>query len=222
MRLAATCVALAVATLLAAQAEADDDSQTPPQPPAAENAVAQTPAAPALPWRHDPEVKRHPGSYLGGALGYAQARAWIPANDSHGDLALGPVNAYGLALRVGDAFTEWFALGFQIQIYSGKSDTAKISAFDLLLDATFYPWRGLGLRPSVGLGFGLGRGDHEWEMGGGGPGCLALGVLYEFRATRLLSIAPVVQVSWIAGEEFDSLFLFVGLELSKWFSTATG
>jgi hypothetical protein len=223
MRLAATCVALAAATLLAAQAEADDASQAPPPAPSAETEAApQEPTSPALPWRQDPGVRRRPGSYLGGAIGYSQTRAWIPANDSHGDLALGPVHTYGLALRVGDAFAEWFAVGFQVQIYSGKSDTAKISAFDLLLDATFYPWQGLGLRPSVGLGFGYARGEHEWEMGGGGPGCLAVGVLYEFRVTRLFSIAPIVQVSWIAGEEFDSLFLFVGIELAKWFGTAIG
>jgi hypothetical protein len=178
------------------------------------------PAQP-IPWRKDPAVKRRPGSYLGGTIGYIQARAWVPGNDTHGDLALGPIHTWGSALRVGDAFAEWFALGFQLQIVSGKNDSSQVSAFDLLLDATFYPWRGLGIRPSVGLGFGYARGEHEWEMGGGGPGCLSMGLLYEIRITRLFSIAPVVQLSWIAGEEFDGLFFFAGLEIMKWFRTAT-
>jgi len=208
---------LAATTAMSGEAEAQA-----PAPPAAADAKGKDAAAPAVPWRSDPAVKRRPGSYLGGALGYAQARVWVPANDTHEDLALGPVHTWELAFRVGDAFTEWFAVGFQIQIVNGKNDAAQISAFDLLLDATFYPWRGLGLRPSVGIGFAYGRGEHAWETGGGGPGCLALGVLYEIRITRLFTIAPVVQVSWIAGEEFDGLFFFAGIEFVKWFMTATG
>jgi len=170
----------------------------------------------------DEAVKRHPGSYLGGALGYIQSRAWVPANESHGDLELGPVHTWGMGFRVGDAFTEWFALGIQLQLSGGKADTTQISALELLLDVTFYPWGGLGVRPSLGIGFGYAQGEHKWEMGGGGPGCLGLALLYEIRITRLFTIAPIAQVSWIAGEEFDGLFIFAGIEFIKWFKTATG
>jgi hypothetical protein len=212
---AALIAAVAAALFLAAGGAAADGATADAKPVVA-------PETPAPSWRRDPTVPRRPGSYIGGAVGYVQAHAWVPANDSHGDLEHGPIHTWGMGFRVGDAFAEWFAVGFQLQIASGKNDVSQISAFALLLDATFYPWRGLGLRPSVGLGFGYAQGEHEWEMGGGGPGCLAGAILYEFRILRLLTIAPVVQVSWIAGEEFDGLFFFAGLEITKWFATATG
>jgi hypothetical protein len=208
---AALFVALAASTLVALPAIAG-----------AEDAKKVEPAKPATPWRHDPSVKRRPGSYIGGGIGYSRPWAWIPANDQHGDLAPGPFNGYGMTFGVGDAFAEWFALGFRIQIASGKNGGSQYGSFGLMLDTTFYPWRGLGLRPSFGLGFGYATGEHDWETGGGGPGCLAFGVLYEFRLGRLLSLAPVVQVSWTTGEGFDAVVFFAGLEITKWFRTATG
>jgi hypothetical protein len=228
MKHAALRPALVAAFCLAAAASAAGETEEHGSPPPAEDAShasiekGNDAAAASLPWRDDPAVKRHPGSYLGGALGYTQTRIWIPANDSHSDLVIGPLHSWGLNFRVGDAFAEWFALGFQIQIASAKSGAQQTSAFDLMLDATFYPWAGLGLRPSVGIGFGYARGEHKWETGGGGPGCLALGVLYEIRITRLFTIAPVVQVSWITGDKFDGLIFFAGIEFIKWFMTATG
>ena len=173
-------------------------------------------------WRNNSELKRRPGSYLGGTLAYVQSRAWAEETDDHGDLSFGPLHTWGLAFRVGDAFADWFAVGFQVFLTNRRSEDESIGAFELMLDASFYPYAGLGIRPSVGIGLGFASGKNDWEFGGGGPACLALAVLYEFRVTRFFSIAPVVNVSWITGENFDGLFLFIGIEFTKWFKTATG
>jgi hypothetical protein len=137
---------------------------------------------------------------------------------------VGPVHARQTTIRVGDAFFEWFAVGFQIDIVrtftQAKSST--MSAFGLLLDTTFYPWKGLGIRPSIGLGFAYALGEHDFETGFGGPFDLALALTYEFRLGRLIVLSPVAQVNWIRGDEFDSLFFTFGLEFAKWFDTATG
>jgi len=178
--------------------------------------------APKTDWRSDPGVRRHPGSYLGGAVGYANLRAWVPENDDHGDLAIGPLQTWMIAFRVGDAFCEWFAVGFQIDIANNTRGDEQIGLFDLMLDVSFYPWKGLGIRPSVGLGLGFASGKEEWEFGGGGPGAVALAVLYEIRVTRLFVLSPVVQVVYIGGEEFDAFAIFAGIEILKWFATATG
>jgi len=173
-------------------------------------------------WRDDPSVKRRPGSYIGGGAGYSQIRAWVEANEDHGDLEFGPMHSWYASLRVGDAFTEWFALGFQVELANAYQGKEQVGAFNLLLDASFYPIGGLGIRPAVGLGLGFANGKEEWEFGGGGPGCVSLSFLYEFRITRLFVVAPVAQVFWITGQGFDGLFLFFGLELIKWFETPTG
>ena len=175
-----------------------------------------------LHWRDDPAVARHPGSYLSGGAGYSQSRAWLAANDEHDDLAFGPLHTYFGSLRVGDAFFEWFAVGFQVLLTNASTDTEQIGAVGLLLDVSFFPWEGLGIRPAVGLGLGFANGTEDWEFGGGGPGCFSLSVLYEIRVTRLFVIAPVVQTAYIMGQEFDGLFLLFGLEFTKWFATATG
>jgi hypothetical protein len=173
-------------------------------------------------WRSDPSVLRHPGSYIGGAVGYANLRAWVPENADHDDLSIGPLNTWMIAFRVGDAFAEWFAVGFRIDISNNTRGEDTIGLFDLMLDLSFYPWEGLGIRPSVGLGLGFASGKEEWEFGGGGPGAAALAVLYEIRVTRLFVLAPVVQVVWVGGEEFDAFAIFAGIEILKWFATATG
>lgn len=170
----------------------------------------------------EPESKRRPGSYLGATTAYVQSRAWVEETDDHDDLGFGPLHTWGLAFRVGDAFADWFAVGFQVFFTSKRSEEESIGAFELMLDASFYPYAGLGVRPSVGMGLGFASGKNEWESGGGGPACLALAVLYEFRGPWLFSIAPVVNVSWITGEGFDGLFLLIGVEITKWFKTATG
>jgi hypothetical protein len=173
-------------------------------------------------WRGDPSVQRHPGSYIGGAIGYANVRSWVEESDEHDDMFVGPFHTFALSFRVGDAFFEWLALGFQIEIASAKRRGQQIGMFNLLLDTTFYPWEGLGLRPSFGLGLGFASGKEEWEFGGGGPGCLGMAVLYEVRVTRLFVIAPIVQTFWISGQGYDGLTIFAGLEILKWFETATG
>ena len=173
-------------------------------------------------WRNNPELKRRPGSYLGGAIGYVQSRAWAPETEDHDDLSFGPLHTWGLAFRVGDAFADWFAVGFQVFLTNKRSEDESIGAFSLMLDATFYPYAGLGIRPSVGIGLGFASGKNSWEFSGGGPACLGLAVLHEFRVTRFFSIAPVVNVSWITGENFDGLFMLFGIEFTKWFETATG
>lgn len=173
-------------------------------------------------WRDDPSVKRHPGSYIGVGAGYAQVRAWVEANEDHGDLEFGPFHTWYASLRVGDAFAEWFALGFQVEVTNTTSGKEQVGAFNLMLDASFYPIAGLGIRPALGLGLGFANGKEEWEFGGGGPGCFSLSVLYEFRILRLFAVAPVAQAFWITGQGFDGLFLFFGLEFIKWFETPTG
>ena len=197
----------------------------PAPPPAAPDAgIVATgqpaPAAPALDWRHDPTVKRHPGSYLGGGLGYVQSRSWfVPQEDEYDDpVDIGPLHGWGAFFRVGDAFLEWLALGFQIDMTSSISgDARSIAAFGLLLDITFYPWKGFGIRPSVGVGFSYATGKADFEIGYGSPLDVSLALLYEFRLSRLFAVAPIAQVYWVTGEDYDGLFLFFGLELIKWF-----
>jgi hypothetical protein len=218
----------------AAAAEAEDLASA-PEAEAAESKVDEPEVAaeagedgatettePELHWRDDPNTKRHPGSYIGGGAGYAQVRAWVEANKDHGDLEFGPFHTWYSSIRVGDAFAEWFALGFQVEITNAESGKEQLGAFNLLLDASFYPVGGLGIRPAVGLGLGFAAGKEDWEFGGGGPGCVSLSLLYEFRVVKLFAIAPVVQSFWITGQGFDGLFLFFGLEFIKWFETPTG
>ncbi len=180
---------------------------------------------PKLHWRDDPKTLRHPGSYIGLAIGYNNARTWfVPQEDEFDDeVSLGPYNGWQFSFRTGDAFKEWFAIGFQIDMsYGGYGSEGTIGAFGLLLDTTFYPWRGLGIRPSLGLGFSYAQGKEQFEFGFGGPGSLSLALTYEFRVSRLIALAPVVQASWITGEDFNGLFFFFGLEFLKWFDTPTG
>lgn len=195
-----------------------DQSETAPQ----ETSTDTADAGDSLHWRDDTEVKRHPGSYIGGSSGYSLAWAWLEANKEHGDLEFGPMGSWFASLRVGDAFFEWLALGFQVGITNASEGKKRVGAFNLLLDASLYPVGGLGIRPAVGLGLGFATGNEEWEFGGGGPGCLSLAVLYEFRITQLFVIAPVAQGFWITGQGFDGLFVFLGIELIKWFETPTG
>lgn len=110
-------------------------------------------------WRMDASVERRPGSYLGGGAGYSQHSAWfIPQDDEYReDIAMGPIHAWQAFFRVGDAFFEWFAVGFQVNLSYGSTGGETIAGVGILLDATFFPWRGLGLRPSVGLGFSYAR-----------------------------------------------------------------
>ena len=190
--------------------------------PAAATSDDAEPAEEAVDWRRDPTVARHPGSYLGGSIGYANVRAWLPENDEHAELSFGPMHTWLTGFRVGDAFAEWFAVGFQIQISSTTRGGEQVGLFDLMLDASFYPCGGLGLRPSFGLGLGFASGREDWEFGGGGPAAVGFAVLYEFRVTRLFVIAPVAQVVYVGGQEFDGLVFSVGIELIKWFATATG
>jgi hypothetical protein len=208
MILALALVTAAGAAEPDAEPRSDEDGQ--PEPQTEDN------------WRDDPSVRRHPGSYLGGGIGYVQSRAWLPSNEEHGDLAFGPLHTWGQYFRVGDAFFEWFAVGFQINVTSTTQDGISVGAFSLLLDTTLYPWQGLGIRPSVGLGLGFAQGKKDWEFGGGGPGALSLALFYEIRILRLLVVSPVAQVYWVTGEEFDGLFLLFGIEVTKWFDTAEG
>ncbi|MDD5308015.1 MAG: hypothetical protein PHU25_11895 [Deltaproteobacteria bacterium] len=182
-------------------------------------------------WRDDPSVLRHPGSYIGGGGGVVRSYAWLPAKKGTGNvsfagehdaLAFGPLWGWQAFVRVGDAFMEWLAIGFQIDITSASGNKQTIAAFDLMLDVSFFPWEGLGIRPSVGLGFGYAQGEQSWQFGGGGPATLSLAVLYEIRMTRFFVIAPVVQAYWITGQEYDAVVIFAGIELIKWFATATG
>lgn len=195
---------------VSAQSESSDKSEAD---------VATSSLAP-LHWRKDPTIRRRPGSYLGGSLNYAQSRTWLEATDDHEKLAFGPMHSIGTVFRVGDALWEFFCLGFQIQAINAKRDSAQISAFTLMLDISFYPWKGLGIRPSVGFGFGFAQGKEDWEFGFGGPGTLAMAVLYEIRLTRKLTLAPVVQATWLTGEGYDSLFILTGLEFIAWFDDA--
>jgi hypothetical protein len=181
-----------------------------------------------LHWRKDPSVLRHPGSYLGGGMAYTMAFAWYTyeQRDFSRDYAIGPVHSSSMFLRAGDAFFEWLAVGFQVHIISGTYAGTKAegtAGFGLLVDTTLYPWKGLGIRPSVGLGFGYAQaGAEEYKFGFGGPACLSLSLTHEFRIARLITLGPVVQVSWIVGQDYDSLYVTFGLELLKWFMTAEG
>ncbi len=176
-------------------------------------------------WRCDPAVLRHPGSYLGGSVGYLQAHAWVDETEDHAELNFGPLHNLQTNFRVGDAFTEWLAVGFQIAMsYSVQGEDAKetLGAFALFLDVTFYPFEGLGIRPSAGMGLAYAMGEKDFDFGTGGPASVAFALLYEIRLARLLVIAPIAQVYWITNDEFDGVFLFLGLEVLKWFDTPTG
>lgn len=186
-------------------------------------------APPPIPWRKDPTVKRRPGSYLGGGMAYTLGNAWyhVDLREYEGDYHVGPLHGTGTFIRVGDAFFEWFAVGFHLLLISannmGQAGDKAISGFALFLDPTFYPWRGLGLRPSVGLGFSYaqaGRGSHE--LGFGGPATLAFAVSYEFRISRLFVMGPVAQICWTTGKDFDAAFFSIGLQMLKWFMTPEG
>lgn len=167
-------------------------------------------------WRDDVSVRRRPASYVGGALNYAQLRTWLSANDDHKALAFGPIHTFATVFRVGDALTDKFCLGFQIQWLNGKDNKKQISAFALLLDMTFYPYKGLGIRPSAGFGFGFAQGENKWEFGFGGPGTLSFSLLYEFRLTKKLTLAPVAQTTWLTGDEYEGFFTLFGVEMLFW------
>ena len=171
-------------------------------------------------WRNDPKVPRRTGSYLGWGVGYSMLNAkFTPIEDEFKEeLSLGPMHAFGLALRVGDVIREWFTVGFQIQLTGGtNSEAESITAFGILLDATFYPWRGLGIRPSVGLGVSYAVGKEDYQLGYGWPADLSLSVNYEFRVARTFTLGPVAQIYWIPGEDYNGFFFFIGIEFSKWF-----
>ncbi len=204
-----------------ASAEAEAEGETSETDADGEAAEADA-AEEKLHWRKDPSLKRRPGSYLGGGFNYVNANVWVEETEDHDDLRFGPMHSWGINFRVGDAFTDWFALGFQILLSSARADHNQVSMFGLLFDISFYPWKGLGIRPAVGIGMGFAQGENKWDMGGGGPGCLSLAVLYEIRVGRLFSIAPMVQTTWIVSDGYDQINIFIGLEFMKWFRTATG
>lgn len=171
----------------------------------------------------DPKAARHPGSYVGIGTGYAQSRAWVQSNEDHPDFEVGPLHSWQAVFRVGDAFSEWFSIGFQnVLMQASKGKKESIAVFALFLDSTFYPWRGLGISPAVGLGFSYATGRNEFEFDYGGPLSLSLTLKYEFQITRLLVIAPVAQTYWVRSDKFDGLYIFFGLEFAKWFESATG
>lgn len=177
-------------------------------------------------WRRDPSVLRRPGSYIGGGMGYTMANAWytVKQKDLVESYDIGPAHGYMSFIRVGDALYEWLAAGFQIDILSAAlsgADADGATCFGLYVDVTFYPWRGLGLRPSLGVGFSYAQaGKETYEMGLGGPLTLAFAASYEFRVSKGFTMGPMIQVSWVRGEDFDALFFNVGLELIKWFKSA--
>ncbi|MBN2528631.1 MAG: hypothetical protein JXR76_19735 [Deltaproteobacteria bacterium] len=171
---------------------------------------------PSLHWRDDPAVKRRPASYVGGSLNYVQLYTWLEKNDDHKALKYGPLHSGAGALRVGDAFGDHIALGFQVQFLNSKAEHVQISAFALLLDLSIYPWKGLGIRPSAGFGFGFAQGENKWEFGFGGPGTLAMSLLYEFRITRKMTIAPVITTTWMTADGYDGLFALAGIEMLFW------
>jgi hypothetical protein len=179
-------------------------------------------------WRLDKNVPRRPGSFIGGSSGAALGYSWFKTvhRDLELEYDLGPMVGSALSIRVGDAFFEWFTVGFQVNIINatfGGVEEPKTAAFALLLDTAFYPWRGLGLKPSVGLGFSYGQaGAESFQIAMGGPATLAFGVCYEFRITPLFTIGPSVQVSWTTGDDYNSLYLLFSLEFLKWFRTAKG
>jgi hypothetical protein len=222
MRPILSSIPILVAMSLPLAAAADDTTVKPDAPSTKEQEKS---------WRDDPSVLRHPGSYIGGGGGVVRNYAWLPAKkgtgnasfaSEHDALAFGPLWGWQAFVRVGDAFMEWLAIGFQVDVASASGGKDTISSFDVMLDLSLYPWQGLGIRPSVGLGFGYAQGAQSWQFGGGGPTTLSLAVLYEIRMTRLFCIAPVVQAYWITGEEYDAVVVFAGIELIKWFATATG
>ncbi len=183
----------------------------------------------AIHWRHDPTLRRRPGSYIGGVIGYAMGHAWYTTTqkDLTLDYHIGPSHLQATSVRVGDAFFDWLSVGSQVSFLTmpilprPEKEDPQMGAFGLYLDTTFYPWRGLGLRPSLGMGFSFAQaGTKSFELGFGGPANLAFSVSYEFRVLRLLTIGPMVQVSWITSEDYDAFFLFIGLEMLKWFQTA--
>jgi hypothetical protein len=182
-----------------------------------------TPAEQDIPWRKDPSVPRHPGSYLGGGLGYVMNTAWLDKNDDHPDLKYSPLHGYNVYLRVGDAFTEWFSLGFQMGLM-GAYGEARLGGFALLLDTAFYPLPGLIVRPNVGLGIVYAQGKRSWELGYGGPAVLSLSLGYELRVTKKFYLCPTASAMWVSRSEegFDCLTFFFGLEMLRWFLTATG
>jgi hypothetical protein len=172
-------------------------------------------------WRKDPNQERRPSSYIGGGMAYAQSRSWYTSQEDEfkDDISAGPLNSMSMFLRFGDAFYEWLAVGFQINIVSGssKDSSSAISAFGLLLDVGFTPWKGLILRPSVGLGFGYSSGDEEFEFGYGSPAFLAFTTGYEFRVSRFFCISPIAQISYLGGDDYNSMFLVFGIEMTKYF-----
>jgi hypothetical protein len=197
-----------------------DDAAGDPEPEALQETETER-----LHWRCDPEVLRRPGSYIGGGIGYVQSRAWVEETENHAFLEFGPFHAMQLTFRVGDAFAEWIAVGFQIEMMfnlSYEEGEETVGAFALYLDTTFFPIAGLGLRPSLGMGMGYAMGEKEYNFGFGGPGSLGFAMLYEIRLGRLLVVSPIAQAYWIGGDGFDGLFLFFGLEVTKWFDTPTG
>ncbi len=168
-------------------------------------------------WRKDSSIKRRPASYIGGSLNYQQMYAWMDANDDHKKLSFGPIHGFAPTFRVGDALTEYFCLGFQVQFLMGSTTQEKISSFTVLLDTSFYPLKGLGIRPSAGFGFSFAQGKNKWEFGNGGPGTLALALLYEFRVSKTITLAPIIQSTFIASNEYKSLAILFGVELTAWF-----
>ena len=167
-------------------------------------------------WRDDPTIRRRPASYIGGAMNYIQVYTWLAENDDHRKLSYGPLHFVAGTFRVGDAFGDKFAIGFQMQSVNAKNEEVQISAFALLLDLSFYPWKGLGVRPSAGFGFGFAQGENKWEFGFGGPGTLSFSLLYEFRITKKMTLAPVVTTTWLTGEGYDAMFALVGIEMLFW------
>ncbi len=206
-------------------APSNTETETKKETDAKEQTDAKKETELKLHWRDDPKTLRHPGSYIGFGAGYTNVHTWFTPQEEEfaEEMSLGPFHSWQAFFRVGDAFKEWFAIGFQINMTYGKDgESGATGGFTLLLDTTFYPWRGLGIRPSVGLGFSYAQGKEEYEFGYGGPGCLSLAITYEFRISRLFAIAPVAQVFWIAGEDFNGLYLSGGIEFVKWFDTPTG
>jgi hypothetical protein len=164
-----------------------------------------------------PSTRRRPSSYIGGSVNYLQLHAWLAANDDHKKLQLGPLHGFAPTFRVGDALTEYFSLGFQVQFLIAKTANQQISAFAIMLDASFYPWRGLGIRPSAGFGFSFAQGSNDWEFGFGGPGTLGLALLYEFRISKVMTLAPIVQATLVGSDGYRSLAILFGVEITAWF-----
>jgi hypothetical protein len=197
------------------------DSEVPPQ-------IARPPKSDRRSWRHDPSSRRRPGSYLGGSLGYAMAFSWFTyeQRDFRRRYEIGPVHGLAGAIRAGDAFFDWLAVGFQVNITAGTFgdvNKQKTAGFGLYLDTTLYPAMGFGIRPSVGLGFAYSQaGKESYKFAFGGPLSLSVSLTYEGRISRWWTLGPVVQLSWITGDQYDVMYITFGLELLKWFRTAEG